>query len=258
MADDKNNMKKYLIVTTQRTGSTWLIDMLNGHKNIASYAELFRLTPEEEFPTFGRKNIRLFEHWKRHASCNVLTRWLNKEKLYRQYFSEVEQANADDSLAQTFGCKVMYSQFQANNGLLEFALANVDEIVHLKRRDHLNVAVSKAYMEQSKIVHSEQDVKLPPITLDVNEMVQYLKKLKRDEQYFEEQLAKQNSAKVLTCYYEDIVADTDGQMQLIHQHIGVEHISPESSFKKVNKAELKDLVVNYDELIQALEKHKLV
>jgi len=246
-------MNKYIIITTQRTGSTWLIDMLNGHQNIASYAELFRLTPEEDFPTFGEKNIMLFERWKVKSQPGFLVNTFMKRKSYQKYFEQVEALNDLSSTTEAFGCKVMYSQFSANRGLTDYSLSYVDKIVHLKRRNHLNVAVSKAYMEQSKIVHSDKEVSLPPITLNIKEIVQYLKKLKRDEQFFEAKLTEQTPGKVLTCYYEDLVEDTSAEMKKIHQHIGVKHLEPESTFKKLNKTKLEDLVVNYQELVTALK-----
>lgn len=246
-------MNKYIIFTTQRTGSTWLVDMLHSHSNIASYAELFRLTPAESFPTFGEKNVMLYERWKENNTSNFFTNTFMKRKAYQEYFNHIEELNKRTSNIKAFGCKVMYSQLSANRGLFDSSLSYINTAIHLKRRDHLNVAVSKAYMEQSKIVHSEKDVSLPPIKLDIKHMVQYLKKLKRDEEYFESKLSQQTSVKVMTCYYEDLVLDTAGEMARIHQHIGVEHIKPESNFKKVNNANLEDLVVNYKELTEAIK-----
>jgi LPS sulfotransferase NodH len=34
-------MKKFIILTTQRSGSTWLTDLLNNHPHVRCYSELF-------------------------------------------------------------------------------------------------------------------------------------------------------------------------------------------------------------------------
>ena len=248
-----NMLGKYVICTTQRTGSSWLVDMLDSHSNIGSYAELFRLSPEDSYPTAGRVDMKLFEKWQHDNLHSNWLSFLNRKKEYLQYLSEIELVNIQDKPVNTFGCKIMYSQFREHKGLFDFSSRYFDKVIHLKRRDHLRAVVSKTFMENAKITHSATEVELPRVELNIAEIIWYLKKHKSEESSFEKKLAKLDQAKVITCYYEDLVDDNANEMKRIHQHLGVDYREPQSTFKKINNKNLAELIINYDELLSALK-----
>jgi LPS sulfotransferase NodH len=70
--------KKYLIITTQRTGSSWLVDMLSSNQQIASYPELFRLLPETNYPSYGYSDIMFYEKWSKSRDTTNFIIYLKK------------------------------------------------------------------------------------------------------------------------------------------------------------------------------------
>jgi LPS sulfotransferase NodH len=247
-------MKKYLIITTQRAGSTWLVDMINSNSRVASYSELLILTPGGEFPTYGNSDFRLYDKWKTIKGFNKRFNLFRRPKaIYKEYFDELLQLNQQKEGIEAFGLKVMYQQVAAYRGFLDFALGYFDTIIHLKRRNHLDVAVSKAYMEQYQITHNPMGER-PTIELNLKETINYIKKLVIAERKFTKILQKQVEGKVNTCFYEDLVADNDHEMNKVFHHIGVPSALVETTFEKGNKNSLLDIVSNYDELVIALDK----
>jgi len=245
-------MKKYLIITTQRTGSSWLVDMLSSNQQIASYPELFRLTPETNYPSYGYSDIMFYEKWSKSKGYHKFYNLFKKnQSKYQEYFCEALKLNQTKEGIEAFGFKVMYQQIAANRGFIDFALGYFDKIIHLKRKNHLDVAVSKAYMERHKITHNPTGER-PDIELDIRETVNYIKKLILEESKFTKILQQQAEGKVNTFFYEDLTADNEHEMSNIYHHIGVTPAAVASSFEKGNKNSLADIVTNYDELVTAL------
>jgi LPS sulfotransferase NodH len=247
-----NMLNKYVIFTTQRTGSSWLVDMLHNNNNIASYAELFRLNVNQDFPSYCEKDIKLFNRWK--VTYNPIFEFSRRKK----QINELVLLNNDKKNVTTFGCKIMYNQVNKNKQLLRNSFVFFDKFIHLKRRDHLRVAISHVFMEQTGVSHSDSDVDLEPIEVNISNIVYYLKVIKKEEKRMDSLLKKYAAEKYIVCYYEDLVESTNEVMAKIHEHIGVKHTHPASNFKKINNSDLNDMIINYDDLIFTLKKESLI
>ncbi|MGK0236268.1 MAG: LPS sulfotransferase NodH [Psychroserpens sp.] len=242
--------------TTQRTGSTWLVDMLNNNCRVGSYSELFRLNVDKDFPSYGEIDIKLFNRWK--VKYNPMLELFRKKKQINEYFDQLTLLNSDKKHVTTFGCKIMYNQVNKNKQLLRNSFVFFDKFIHLKRRDHLRVAISHVFMEQTGVSHSDSDVDLEPIEVNISNIVYYLKVIKKEEKRMDSLLKKYAAEKYIVCYYEDLVESTDEVMAKIHEHIGVKHTHPASNFKKINNSDLNDMIINYDDLILTLKKESLI
>ena len=58
--DQTSSPRKYVLFAKQRSGSTWVIDLLNSHPDVVGYAELFLYDMWGEPPVGGNKHI---ESW---------------------------------------------------------------------------------------------------------------------------------------------------------------------------------------------------
>ena len=170
---------KYVIYTTQRTGSTWLVDMLNNNHNVSAYSELFRLNVDKDFPSYGEKDIKLFHRWK--LKKNFIFNVFRKKKQVNEYFEELLSVNEHKKHESTLGCKIMYNQVNNNHVLLRASLIFFNQFIHLKRRDHLRVAISHAVMENTGISHSKNEIDFKPVEVDISNIVYYMKNIKKEE-----------------------------------------------------------------------------
>lgn len=173
-----NKIQSYVIFTTQRTGSTWLCDILHSHKSIKSYTELFRINPDADFPRYASTDMKLFEHFAK--SSSFLKRTFLKEHLYKEYFTELFSMARSSPKCRSAGFKLMYSQEKRNRGLWGYLSQNTDKIIHLKRKNLLNRAISKVYMESTGIAHANEvasgDTSKPKGSLDIEKVLDELKK----------------------------------------------------------------------------------
>ena len=69
-------MVKFVMLTTQRSGSTWVIDMLNSHPRVVAYSELFLETSKERPVWGGAKDVLLYNADRRRHGGHSLTSFL--------------------------------------------------------------------------------------------------------------------------------------------------------------------------------------
>ncbi len=151
----------FVILATQRSGSTWVVDMLNSHSRIAAYSELFLQDGRGRPKWGGSKEHRFWnEFWLERRRANPhadLTTTL------QQYLDELF---AKRSRVDAIGFKLMYGQLGAWPPLLELLQSSVGvRVIHLIRRNVLDIIVSKTLAAERGIFHSRGMDPLPPETI---------------------------------------------------------------------------------------------
>lgn len=98
-------MKKFVLLTMQRSGSTWVIDYLNSHPKIVAYSEMF-LENAHDKPKYGGAKDKIF--WSSYLAKNREHNKLIKEKkILNQY---LDSLFACEQAQQAIGFKLMYGQ----------------------------------------------------------------------------------------------------------------------------------------------------
>jgi hypothetical protein len=80
----------------------------------------------------------------------------------------------------------------------------------------------------------------------------YFQKTKALEKEHESFFAE-HSKQIHTLYYEDLVANTEKEIQDVQQFLGVESLPLTPYTKKQEKRPLKEIITNYDELKEKFE-----
>jgi len=132
---------KFVVLTSSRTGSTWLIDLLNMQKSVEAHGELFlherRLTPaiagREDFPRFIEVHgIAQLTRLPR------IVRYLNR--LY--------------ATPRTVGFKLMYTQLRRYPEILAYCAFRRIKIVHLTRLNKIDVIISDELAKTTGASHA--------------------------------------------------------------------------------------------------------
>jgi LPS sulfotransferase NodH len=133
---------KFVVLTSSRTGSTWLIDLLNMQSMVDAHGELFlderRLTPaiagREDFPRFIEVHgIPRLTRLPRVVS------YLNR--LYRT--------------PRSVGFKLMYTQLRRYPEILAYCALRRIKIVHLTRLNQIDVIVSDELARVTGASHAQ-------------------------------------------------------------------------------------------------------
>jgi len=244
----ENKLRSYVIFTTQRTGSTWLCDILYNHKNIKSYTELFRINPDVDYPRFAHTDLVLYERFLKSAS--LLNKLFFKEYLYREYLKKITSKTETADQYLSVGFKLMYSQEQRNKGLWKYLTKNTDKFIHLKRRNLLERAISKVYMESTGIAHANEfdsDTESKPKgSLNVKKVLNELKKDILESKAIANKIATLPKDKIITIYYEDLNENLESTLKELYLFLEVPFQVHSSSFKKLINETPREYVLNYD------------
>src|SRR4051812_20114345 len=104
---------RFIVLATQRTGSTWLVEMLDSHPAIVAYEELF-LARDAHGVTWGREDREFFyAYYARRAR----RQWpLARVVWSLRYLEEMYSSSSTEAV----GLKLMYGQLQAYPWLLAY------------------------------------------------------------------------------------------------------------------------------------------
>lgn len=135
-------MTRFVVLTAPRSGSGWLIDLLNSHAAIVAHAELFHVE-RRTAPDYGARELPYFEAYlgrRRHV------------RLVHQvaYLATLYAARPG---ARAVGFKLTYVQAAANPALLPLLSLRRVRAVHLVRANLLAAAISWKVARDSGIYH---------------------------------------------------------------------------------------------------------
>ena len=233
-------MQKFVIITSGRSGSYHLVDLLSSHKNIVCFGELFnkrgigfwdeKLNSSEEILLFRNKNPIKF---------------LNKVIL-RDYPKEKE----------IFGFKLLYSQIQ--KPILKYLKKKKWKVIHLKRRNLLKQFISnkKAIVMNKWSDYNNDDIQIyNKIKINVNS-TQFLKKCKSilKSQKKIDKIFKSNQ--LMEVFYENLCIDSETEMRKIQEFLEVKYKKLKPKQKKINKVKISETILNYTELKKQFIKTK--
>lgn len=239
-----NTPTKFIILTSQRSGSAWLVSMLNKLNGVSAYSELF----------LNRKRKIGEKKW---DSDFARPRFLESKPsgLAVRPFSVFSYLDQVFSESGVVGFKLMYSQLQAHPEILLYVMRHRVRVVHLIRRNHLNVEISRALVrarDQAHAVTNEGEPELVRVTLDPETLIGRLKDLRRNINLIRRFLRvfRLNHIEIA---YEDLATDA-AVFSEIFGWLGLDHRGdvPESNLVQIRRGGHADVLLNYDEIRQAL------
>jgi LPS sulfotransferase NodH len=157
---------KYVVLTRQRCGSSWVMEVLNRQNGSEAFGELFLGRPRSRPELFSNEYPRFVE-W------NSGSRLPRRMLVFRYCDGLYARPGA-------VGFKLMYSQLASFPELLLYFKARRIQIIHLVR-DDLDVVISGAVLAASGVAHireGDEPVRIEPITLDPKKVVQRIRKLR--------------------------------------------------------------------------------
>lgn len=242
-----NKKSKFCVITTGRSGSTWLRSLLDSHPQIRMFGEPFlwrkekRGWPDEEF-------LRYYDYRQANATLRpwVMFKYLDNLEHYQSVPHD------------TIGFKMMYIQIIKDPEFLFKIIQDKYRVIHLARRNHLDVLISKTVGKQYNVFHvNNSDSKTRKVTLNTASLVRTLdiyEAMYRVAKTF----LKFSPLEVMEVQYESLKADPETNLGAIADFLGVDSnkIVTQSNYKKVNPGSYADKITNYEEVVKTLEKSK--
>lgn len=243
-------MQKVCVLTSQRTGSSWLMQLFYDHQEIEAYHEVFinvsivgnpSIDPEREPP------CRYIDY--RDAKYTIRP---FKTLKYLSMLERTAQENGKKALV----FKIMYNQLFTYPELVLWLVLKRYKIIHLVRENYLDSAISAQISNRTKVVHTYKDQKdLSRYTLDVDVLIDYVKR--RDNHVrFIARLLSILPVKNIKVSYDDLVADTQKIMNKLYEYacVSPHTLSNEKKFQKIIQVDRATLIENYEQVALAFKK----
>jgi LPS sulfotransferase NodH len=221
--------QRFLIYSQPRTGSTWLVDLLDNHPEIECDGELFN------------------------PDCKYLRRIWSR-RLLRSYPISYLQLRAAMCKAPAYGFKVLHYQTYQQQGLLTRFHRRGWRIIHLRRADLWNQAVSDQLAIQTKRYHRTHNdpVQTDQVRIEPAAILTKIDSLKR--QSHDETRALEGIPHLRIEYERDLVDDSvrDLTLSRIHEMLGVSAMPGSSVLLPTYDRPMYQVVANYEEIVDCL------
>lgn len=240
-----NDCKDFIaVVSTQRSGSTWLMQVIDNLKSVDAYGEIFREITSDEFAGDPK---------------------LKPEKMYYDYLSE-SYISASDYLDEQFSSndhkvafKIMYDQIWRDKSCFPMLFRKDLSIVHLIRHDVFAIATSKFVARSSGVWHSASSVDYTGFNVSIFDFKKQIYKelLKK---FLAKILFRFVYVKTLELSYEKLTSGDVGELTRFASFMGMElkDLDMSTKWKKQSDSGKSNAISNYKELQDWYSSSKLV
>ncbi|KAK3277677.1 hypothetical protein CYMTET_14329 [Cymbomonas tetramitiformis] len=238
---------KFVIVSSQRSGTRWLVSLLNSHPDVAVGGELF----SHSHGTLDWEQIlKTLQTY--YFDCSERKNWKSLKSL--------KGANAT-----TVGFKWMYGQGLENNYplVLKFLQEKEIAVVHLERRDALKQAVSyfsNRFNAETTEHHAhattekEAALRRHAIHIDVQALLKRMTAVSESTKRAEEVFSGSGIA-YLRLIYEDMTSSEEQkrvELQKLQKFLSLTVRELSSKQVQIHSSNLSESILNYGEIAEGL------
>lgn len=245
----KGKMKDFVLISTQRSGTHWVMDMLGQHPQIRSLSELL-IWQNTIFPS-GDEVV--LPAWHLHLSAKQvigqggdLTSWL---------FEYLRGIKKRYGRMCSLGSIIMYDRLGVYPQLIDYLLAHDITIIHLIRRNYLNGIISEEVACKNRIWMVQEEGQRPKgkVSLDTERICSVIATRRATVEEYRSFLSS-IGLPYHEIIYEELLQDNSRIKEAVKfLKLGTDSFSPASSSKKVINKPLSEVLENYQELKNVLQ-----
>jgi len=234
--------RRFVILTTQRSGSTWLVQELDQHPEIRCLGEVFN--HHKHIKTILKEvYAEMYHNWSIH-----------KEMLEDIYASSSEPLVGFKQHYHYIGSDIREKFFQ-------WVVAHNVSVVHLVRRSRLEMFISHMFARGEQYYHryaDEKVIRVKPIHIDVDDFLKYAQLREEECSRYRYELESRRGVQYYELQYEAYARPehTAAHMRALYAFLGVKdvyfRINTTETVQKVNFQTCKERVSNWDELRASL------
>lgn len=241
MKSKTKEVQKFCILTTQRSGSTWLSTILDSNPKVQGFRELF-IDREFVFPDSKLSTFLLYK-------SNDLAK--KRPQITFKYLGEIDNYIENK---EAIGFKLMYDQLLDYPEIILKLIQEKYKIIHLVRENYLDAIISSKIKDEQGIVHTKVKIEPKEIYLEPSWLVKRLNKQAmkiKIAHLFLNLMPNQ----VLNITYNDLRTNQEKTLSSISDFLELS-LSDEDQFKselkKSNNKSHREIIENYAEVNSAL------
>ena len=246
MKNQNSHPRKFCILTTQRSGSTWLSTLLDSNPQIQGFRELFI---DQEF-VFPDTELSTFPLYQRNNSGS-------RPGITFEYLSKLDDYLGDQ---EAIGFKLMYDQLLDYPELILKFITEKYKFIHLVRENHLDVVISGKIKDDLGAAHFKVKIEPKKVYLEPSWLIKNLKKRDLKRKLAHVFLAIMPN-EVLNITYDDLRTDRDKTLTQISEFLSLNNENQgvfNSELKKINRKSHQEMIQNYEEVQSVLSGTKFV
>jgi len=232
---------KFVLVGTQRSGTTFIRHCLISHEDVKCHGELFL----KNYPFDAA-----YKNYRNKDIASKLRHYLARARLVREYLDEIYRSCEGEAV----GFKLMYSEIRtipyAYPSVLKYIDDNKIKVVHVIRKNVLKTYVSRCTARQRKLYHIKEKVDVSKISLDTSHLLSELHKITRENEFWQ---ARYSGGDYYPVCYEDFVNNKEKESAGLLRFLNVaDDRVLISKILKINPDRLQYIVENYDDLCKVI------
>jgi len=239
--------KPFIVLSEPRSGSNYLIHLLNNHPSVLCYGEIFQ--PEFHLDNPGPTVFDYFGVFKVFRLLrSTFPLFFVRHLVFKKHRASLKAV----------GFKIFYEH--ASKGKpkdIWSYLRSLEDlrVLHLKRKNALRIIVSRKLAEKTGVYYLKKDQKGETNTLklflDYKECLKFFKRLEAQRLKYDSFFKKH---KILQIYYEDLVKHKRLSENRICDFLDVKKRPLKCKLARQNTRSLRRIIVNYDSLKRKFSK----
>jgi LPS sulfotransferase NodH len=251
---------RFVIYGTQRTGTIFLMTLLDSHPDILCIGELFQ--PKSECVQYSIPRYRLY--LENSTTYQFLDSALERVKLDRFFGATLRRITINKYLDTIFfsraatnytaiGFKLMLDQAKRYPSVLDYLRRNKFKIIHLTRENILKIHISRLRAQQTGVYASNHSAKKIKVRVPIDSLLEDLDLLSDQNDELESSVSRLG-LDYLTVKYEQLTHSREPELRRILSFLMVrETVELQARVVKLTPDSLEQAVENYKEMRDALE-----
>ena len=245
--------KNFVILGTQRTGTTLVRTCLSSHSEILCCGEVFNL---------GKQPYSIDDGYWWYSNLNVKRKLNALLRPQRTTADFLDQLYANNEFS-AIGFKLMLNHCLARPYIWPLLVAKDIKGILVRRRNSLKTLVSRRSAAKSGVYHisktlpAQSAVKAwtgSSVAIDTSTLTNDLDAINSESAAWRSRLNE--GIDHIDVVYEEYVGDMNAGNRRILDFLGVRQLPLSSDLKKVNRDDLSELISNYDEVVKVLKDTK--
>ena len=237
-------MVKFVILSSQRTGSTFFRKYLGSHSAIDCRGELFIRKRSDAFESGEKYYSFCSKEIYRKILVNIAMSALIVPKFMDSFYSDSHPG------VKAKGFKLMYNQYKKNNISMQILTQRNVRIIHFIRKNILKRLISQELLSVRGIAHSTEKLPVLKINLNTKTLLKRLRKMNDEVDLFRKKLA---GIEHIEIYHEAFVTSPKAEIRKVLEFLEIDREEELfSNLKKINPSDIKKSLANYDDVEKVL------
>lgn len=243
-------LTRFVLLSTQRSGTSWLMERLAAHPEVGAYGELL-LGGREGWPEWppGASDRPFYQTYLTERDAGA------RRREHRHLFSYLDYLYEPRRGFRAIGFKLMYNEATPYPELLVYLKARGVRVLHLARSNLLDIAFSQIAMRSRTFVHawSPDQREAVRVTVDTAYLLKLLRRHERDR-VIARRVLRAARVPVHEASYEALVAD-DAHLTRILRFLRIPDGSGgdlQATMLKLAPSSHRDTIENFQEVETAL------